>query len=144
LDRAGRNIRGDLSQHPEVRARLLEAMGRAYRRQNEFDLSVSFLQDATHLRKQLPDPDGSRTASVLTELAMSLRDAGDLEGAQDALQEAIELSEHNQAADSLAYARLLTNLGRVEQSAGNITEAKSYFERSLALHKELLGPNHQE
>lgn len=48
LDQAGRNIRGDLSQHPEVRARLLEAIGRAYRRQNEFELSVSFLEDAEH------------------------------------------------------------------------------------------------
>lgn len=144
LDRAGRNIRGDLSQHPEVRARLLEAIGRAYRRQNEFDLSVSFLEEAEHLRRQLPDPDGSRRANILTELAMSLRDAGDIEGAQKALHEAVELSERNRTVGSLTYAKLLTNLGRVEQSAGNITAAKAYFERSLALHRELLGPNHHE
>ncbi len=144
LDRAGRNIRGDLSQHPEVRARLLEAIGRAYRRQNEYELSVSFLEEAEHLRRQLPDPDGSRRASILTELAMSLREAGDLAAAQKALNEAISLSEANKAVNSLTYAKLLTNLGRVEQAAGNIASAKSYFERSLALHRRLLGPNHSE
>src|SRR5690606_18277511 len=144
LDQAGRNIRGDLSQHPEVRARLLEAIGRAYRRQNEFDLSISFLEDAAHLRSQLPDPDGSRRATILTELAMSLREAGDLDRAEDVLQEASALSEANGTVRSLTYANLLTNLGRVELSAGNAGKAKSYFERSLALNKELLGPNHAE
>ncbi len=144
LDQAGRNIRGDLSQHPEVRARLLEAIGRAYRRQNEFELSVSFLEDAEHLRRQLPDPDGSRRATILTELAMSLREAGDLEGAQTALQDAVELTKSNQASGSATQAKLLMNLGRVELSAGNVTAAKSYLERSLALHRELLGPNHAE
>ncbi len=144
LDQAGRNIRGDLSQHPEVRARLLEAIGRAYRRQNEFDLSVSFLEEAEHLRRQLPDPDGSRRANTLAELAMSLRDAGDLDGAESALKEAAELSEHNRGVGTLTYAKLLTGLGRVEQAAGDIAAAKSYFERSLSLHRELLGPNHHE
>ena len=144
LDQAGRNIRGDLSQHPEVRARLLEAIGRAYRRQNEFDLSISFLEDAAHLRSQLPDPDGSRRATILTELAMSLREAGDLDRAESKLQEASALSEANDAVRSLTYANLLTNLGRVELSAGNAGKAKSYFERSLALNRELLGPNHAE
>lgn len=144
LDRAGRNIRGDLTQHPEVRARLLEAIGRAYRRQNEFELSVSFLEDAEHLRKQLPDPDGSRRANVLTELAMSLRETGDLERAQRVLHEAIAIAEANRAGTSLTYANLLSNLGRVELAAGNVGGAKPYFERSLALHRELLGPNHHE
>lgn len=144
LDQAGRNIRGDLSQHPEVRARLLEAIGRAYRRQNEFELSISFLEDAEHLRRQLPDPDGSRRAIILTELAMSLREAGDLEAAEKALREASALSESNGSVHSLTYANLLTNLGRVELAAGNTARAKSYFERSLALHRELLGPSHAE
>jgi len=144
LDQAGRNIRGDLSQHPEVRARLLEAIGRAYRRQNEFELSISFLEEARHLRRQLPDPDGSRTANVLTELAMSLREAGDLEGAQRALQEAIALSQPNRAAKSLTYAKALANMGRVELSGGKPESARIHLEHSLALHKELLGPTHPE
>ncbi len=144
LDQAGRNIRGDLSQHPEVRARLLEAIGRAYRRQNEFELSVSFLEDAERLRRQLPDTDGSRRANILTELAMSLREAGDLDAAEKALREAVQIAEANRTVNSLTYARLLMNLGRVELSAGNPAGAKPYFERSLALHRELLGTTHAE
>lgn len=144
LDQAGRNIRGDLSQHPEVRARLLEAIGRAYRRQNEYELAISFLEDAERLRKQLPDPDGSRRANVLTELAMALREVGDLDGAQEKLRDAVALAEANRSMESLTYARLLMNLGRVELTSGNPAGAKPYFERSLALHKELLGSTHPE
>jgi tetratricopeptide (TPR) repeat protein len=42
------------------------------------------------------------------------------------------------------YATLLTNRGRIEFQAGNITQARQSFERSLALNREVLGPHDQE
>ena len=46
LDQAARNIQNDLSQQPDVRARLLEAIGRSYRRMGQPDRAVVYLQDA--------------------------------------------------------------------------------------------------
>ncbi|MDY0066961.1 MAG: serine/threonine-protein kinase, partial [Steroidobacteraceae bacterium] len=59
LDRAGRMVLDDLSQHPEVRARLLESIGRAYRRRGEIEQAAAFLQDAVHIRKNMPEGGGS-------------------------------------------------------------------------------------
>jgi serine/threonine protein kinase len=53
LDQAARNIQGDLSQQPEVRARLLEAIGRSYRRMGQPGRAVAYLQDSLRLQRQL-------------------------------------------------------------------------------------------
>lgn len=143
LDDAARRTQ-DLNQHPEVRARLLEAIGRAYRRQGQYDRSINFLEEALHLRTRMPT-ESTKTASVLTELAIALRQTGDVDGAERALQRALQLSkEQNGNQRSAAYAMLLTNLGRVELQAGRAAAAKEHFEQSLRLNRELLGSQHPE
>jgi serine/threonine protein kinase/Flp pilus assembly protein TadD len=144
LDKAASRIRGDLGQHPEVRARLMEAMGRAYRRQNQFDQAIAFLEEAVHLRKQLPDTDGSKATSVFAELALALHQTGDFEGADRTLRQAMQVSEQHRNLRSPAYARLLTNLGRVKHQMGDIESARQYLLQSLTLNRALLSPNDPE
>jgi serine/threonine protein kinase len=137
LDEAGRRIRGDLNQRPEVRARLLEAIGRAYRRLDEFGTAVAYLEDALRLRRQLPDPDGTRTASVLIELAMVVRKRDDLPRAESLLSEALAISRQHRSERSEAYAKLLMDLGRVHLGMGNLTEARVNLERSRELFRSM-------
>lgn len=144
LDSAGRRIRADLNQHPEVRARLLEAIGRAYRRLNLSETAVPYFEDALRLRQTLPDPDGTKTASVLIELAISLRNIDDLQRADKALKQALAISRDHQTEKSATYAKLLLNLGRVQLAAGNVSEARANFERSMALGRELGGSMNPE
>lgn len=144
LDNAGQRIEGDLSQQPEVRARLLEAIGKTYRRQNQFDRAAGFLEEALHLRRQLPDPDGSKTAGILLELAMVQRQVGDIDASRKTLQEAATLARRGRNEHSLIYAGVLRDLGRIEQLNGNLASARRYLESSLALNRELLGPIHRE
>jgi eukaryotic-like serine/threonine-protein kinase len=144
LDRAGRSVRDDLSQHPEVRARLLESIGRAYRRRGDTDRAVSYLEDAVHIRKQVHDTDGSATVTALAELAVTLRQSGDVEGSARALKEATALVHEHKLEKSMAYARLLANYGRLELDAGNLMAARHHFEQSLQLTREVLGPQDQE
>jgi tetratricopeptide (TPR) repeat protein len=140
LDAAGRRIRADLAYQPEVRARLLESIGRSYRRLEMHDSAVPYFEDALRLRKDLPDPDGSKTASLLIDYAISLRTLGDLARADRLLKEALAITERHQAEKTETYARLLLNVGRVQLTAGNLTEARTNFEKSIALGRELGGP----
>jgi serine/threonine protein kinase/Flp pilus assembly protein TadD len=143
LDDAARRTQ-DLNQHPEVRARLVEAIGRAYRRQGQYDRSVSFLEEALRLRTKMPT-ESAKVASVLAELAIALRQIGDLDGAESALQRALQLSKEQGGNQRTAsYAMLLTNLGRVELQAGRTAAAQGHFEQSLRLNRELLGSHHPE
>jgi len=140
LDEAARRVRGDLSQHPEVRARLLEAIGRSYRLIGMHETALPYLEDALRIRRTLPDPDGTKTPSVLIELAAALRRANDLQRADATLQEALEISRQHRGQHTETYAKLLINLGRVQISVGNVAEARKNFEEGLALFRELDGP----
>ncbi|HKU17044.1 MAG TPA: serine/threonine-protein kinase [Steroidobacteraceae bacterium] len=140
LDEAGRRIRGTLNQHPEVRARLLEAIGRSYRQQSLSDRAIPYLEDALQLREKIQDADGTQTASVLAELAIALRDTGKLEESDRLLQRALSITRERDNERSLTHARLLTNLGRVELLAGRLAEAQKDFEESLQLLRQLTGP----
>jgi len=144
LDEAGRRIRGDLNQRPEVRARLLEAVGRAYRRLDEYSTAVPYLEDSLRLRRQLPDPDGTRTATILIELAMAVRKADDLPRAERLLSEALKISKQHQTEHSETYAKLLLDLGKVHLVMGNMSEARTNLELSRDLFRELFGSLHPD
>ena len=107
LDAAGRRIRADLTQQPEVRARLLEAIGRAYRQLYLPQVAVPYFEDALRLRQGLPDPDGTKTASVLIELAISLRLVDDLPRADRILKQALAISQRAPHRKVETYAKLL-------------------------------------
>jgi eukaryotic-like serine/threonine-protein kinase len=144
LDEAGRRIRSDLRRHPEVRTQLLEAIGRAYRRLNVHETAVPYLEEALHIRRKLPDADGTKTAVVLIELSIALRAIGDLQRADAQLREGLAISRQHRTEGSETYARLILNVGRIQFLAGNLKEARKNFEESLALYRELSGPGSAE
>lgn len=142
LDAAAKRIQSDLTQQPEVRARLLEAMGKSYRHQNQLTQAREMLGAALRLREHLPDPDALKTAGVLLELGLVEAYAGDSSAARNRLQNAVKLIQRRRAEHSLTYAETLRNLGLVEQQNGNVVAARKYFETSLSLYREFLGPSH--
>ena len=144
LDNAARRIKSDLTQQPEARARLLEAIGKSYRRQNENAQARQILEEALHLRRQLPDPDGSKTASVLVQLAMTQRIGGQRDTARTMLEEAARRLDAAGNVRSLTYASVMQELGRVELEAGRLSRARKILNASLALHRDLLGPTRKE
>jgi eukaryotic-like serine/threonine-protein kinase len=144
LQRAGRRVREDLDEHPQVRARLLENIGRAYRRRNDDKNALSFLRDAAQLRKQMSGGQGdSETAAVMVEFAISMREAGDVLGSDGVLIEAGSILRRLKLEHTVTYAEMLTNRGRVQMKLGKPDAARPYFEDSRALLSELLGPRDQ-
>lgn len=144
LDEAGRRIRGDLQQHPEVRARLLEAIGRAYRRMNLHVKAIHYLEDAQHIREQLPDPAGTKMISTLIDLSIALLTIGELERAERVLQQGLAIARERNSERTETYARLVLNLGRVQLVAGDLAAARKTLEQSLSLYRDLLGHEHPE
>jgi len=144
LDQAARSIQGDLNEQPEVRARLLEAIGRAYRRQGKPGRAVAYLEDSLNLREKLPGENLAQTGSVLTELAIAFHFDGKFEESDRAFRRAMEISEKSANSKSVTYARLLVDLGRLEFTRGNVDKGESYLTRGLKLTRELEGSRHPE
>jgi serine/threonine protein kinase len=145
LAKAGRKVREDLQEHPQVRAQLLEAIGRAYRRRNDDKTAVSYLQDAVELSSKMSQgADDEDRAALMVELAISVRESGDVLGSDNVLREASDMLQRLKLERSLTYARMLVNRGRVQMRLGKVDAALKYFDQSLALFQDRLGPRHHE
>ena len=144
LEQSGLQVRADKGMRPEVRARLLASIGRAFRRSGDPERSLSYLEDAVHLRRQMPNGGGLPAAEDMSELAVTLRTLGDLNGSARVLKEAMTLCERIGQQHTATYATLLTNRGRVEFASGDVARSRTSFEESLALNRQVRGPNDQE
>jgi eukaryotic-like serine/threonine-protein kinase len=140
LGRAARWLQQDLSQDLELRARLLESVGRAYRRLDGDREAVYLLRQALDLRTKLSGGSGDlATAHAMNELAILNRQTGDLHQSDRLLQEAVVLLHRLGEERSSLYQQVLLNRGRLELRAGRPDAAMKYFDESLALARELMG-----
>jgi eukaryotic-like serine/threonine-protein kinase len=144
LDKAALRISGDLREHPEVRARLLEAIGRSYSRMWHAERAVPFLQESLRIQEQLPSTGDTSIGPILIELAMALRDSGRTEESDRYFRRALEISHRKTNERSEAHAHLLMELGRLEKFRGNPREALAHLDAALELMRELKGPNHPD
>ncbi|HKU17045.1 MAG TPA: tetratricopeptide repeat protein [Steroidobacteraceae bacterium] len=145
LDRAGRWLHENRNQDPEVRARLLEAIGRAYRRRVEVDSGIEFLREALSLRRKLTGGLGdAATVSVMNELATCLRVTSDLPGAERLLQEGDAILQRLGQEHSMLHVRLLLNRGRLALMRGATEAARQHSDEAVALARDLRGPRSPE
>jgi serine/threonine protein kinase/TolA-binding protein len=144
LDQAARSIQGDLDEQPESRARLLEAIGRAYHRQNNPERAIAYLEDALRIRQQGENSGSPAMGSTLTELATALRKAGRFDESDRRLREAMDISRSSKDEHSMAYARLLTDIGRLEIERGQPQQAEHDLGEALALARDLRGAGDTE
>ncbi|MFL6576515.1 MAG: tetratricopeptide repeat protein, partial [Povalibacter sp.] len=140
LEQAARTIQGELGQQPEVRARLLEAIGRAYRRQGQSGRAVTFLEESLRVRRRANLPEDAQTGQVFSELAVALRNDGRFDESDHAFHEAIRIAETQSGKEnSLTRAGLLADLGRLELVRSNLDKAEPYFTQALAIMREEKG-----
>jgi tetratricopeptide (TPR) repeat protein len=144
LEQAARNIQNDLTQQPEVRARLLEAIGRSYRRMGQPDRAVAYLQDSLRIQQQLSGKDEATIGSIVTEIAIAMREQGRMEESDRYFSEALEISRRSTDHRSEAHAQLLVNLGRLEKLRSNTEEALGKLTEALQLMREIKGPEDPE
>jgi eukaryotic-like serine/threonine-protein kinase len=140
LDRAARNIQNDLSRQPEVRARLLEAIGRSYRRMGLAERAVPYLQESLRIQQQLPREDESSIGLIVAEVAIALLDQGRVDESDGYFSEALAISRRPDSQHSVAHAKLIVDLGRIEKMRTNPKAALQHLEQALQLMRRLKGP----
>jgi serine/threonine protein kinase len=139
LDHAAKSIERELTDQPEARARLLQAIGRAYLRRGDFRSSTDYLKEASRVLTQLQGAE--REAMMATiDLSVALRIGGDLRGAREALVIGDQIAKRSALERTSGYAKLLLNRGRIEVTESRIADARTDIERSLHLFEETAGP----
>jgi len=144
LDQAAKEIKDELTERPEVRAQMLEAIGRAYRRRGEAQKAIRFLDDAVRVRTQMLAGGDLETLSAMIELSIALRWGGDLSSARNILRKANDLAHTSHLTRTGMYAKLLLNRARNEILANRLPQARQDLQQSLALSREILGPDSRD
>ncbi len=137
-----------LKGQPVVRARMLDAMGRAHRGLGNFQQADSLLQRALVLRRRALGDNHLAVAKTLSHL-------GDLQGDEYEWSEALvyyrnasSILQNRRApftrSDSLLKAEVLSDVSRALRNTGQPDSAETLMRRALDIRKTVQGPNHPD
>ncbi len=122
----------------QVRARLLDVMGRAYIGLGDYDAAFNLLQRANELWRELAVSDPLGLADSLHHLGSLQLDRGNVEHAITLVNEAIGIYESQE--DRLRSSNAYNTLALARRLQGQYEEAKLYYERALAIKERRAGP----
>jgi eukaryotic-like serine/threonine-protein kinase len=143
LDSGAEKISGNANLQPEVRAQLLESIALAYRHLGLNDRAVQLFEQAVSIRRDERPPNNRGIAESLANLARALADAGHLVSAEGYLQQAIELSQGEDASPSRETAEILVQYGHFALNGKSDPErAHVLFSQALAIYRSLPGDQH--
>lgn len=136
LDRGRERVDEELAGQPQVRARLLEALGNAYRGINEGSTGAPLLEAAAKLYLEPAIWDPQAAARSLRAKAVSIRHVGGLTSeAEDAAQRAVDLLRDHAGNDQFALAEAYGTLARAMTLSMKDTHAPQIARQALALNE---------
>lgn len=136
LDRGRDRVDEELGDQPRVRARLLEALGNAYRGINEGSAGAPLLEAAAQLNLDPAVNDPIAAARSLRAKATSLQTSqGSTDAAEDAAQRAFDLITRHAEDDALLLADAYGTLALTLNASGKENQAVKAARKALALRE---------
>jgi non-specific serine/threonine protein kinase/serine/threonine-protein kinase len=133
LDRGVQRIRGELSDQPVVRARLLDTVGNAYRNLGRYAEALPLLEEALDLREQMLGADHADVGHSCVSLGWLAYRVGNYNEAKALFGRATAIFEKSYGPDHPFVASNLGFLGGVHWRTGRLDDAQAVFERSLEI-----------
>jgi serine/threonine protein kinase/tetratricopeptide (TPR) repeat protein len=137
LDRGVQEIDRGLRDQPQVRADLMETMGRAYHSLGLYEQARPLLEEALRLSRQTRGRDDLFIAQDLWNLAGDLFDLGKKADAEPLIREAVSIQRARGETENIDYAKGLNNLGEFLEDRGDFAQAEADFKESLAIKNRL-------
>ena len=102
----------------------------------------SLHERALEINERALGPEHPDTAKSLNNLALLLKDQGELTGARLLYERALEINERALGLEHPETATSLNNLARLLQDQGDLAAAGPLHERALAIREKVLGSEH--
>ncbi|RYD14803.1 MAG: serine/threonine protein kinase [Lysobacteraceae bacterium] len=142
LDRGRERIATELADQPHVRARLLEALGNAYRGINEGEAGASLLAEAARLQRDPVVDDPLAAARSLRAQALAMVESnGSSADAERAARAALELMRTHAPDDEALQADAWSALARTLMRGAKTREADAAAREALALRERVGAPS---
>ena len=143
LEASAARARQEFAGQPDVRAEILNAVGRVYLRRGEHRKAEPILAEALAAGREMGRPD-ARLAQTLSDLGVLRRERGDLAGAIPLLEEALNRRRQLRGNDHNDVAISLVELGRAHSALERLDLAEPLFREALAIRRKVLGNEHRE
>jgi tetratricopeptide (TPR) repeat protein/tRNA A-37 threonylcarbamoyl transferase component Bud32 len=143
LDRGTAQIEAELRDEPEVRARLLDVLGRAHMGLGLYDQAGVLLDRGLGIRRRLPGAESLDVAESLDIFGNSRFAKGDFVGAEAQHREALALRRRLLGAEHVLVAESLTHLGTaLRAQRPDSPEAEALFRQAIGIKRRLQGAAH--
>jgi serine/threonine protein kinase/tetratricopeptide (TPR) repeat protein len=143
LDAGAARIEQELSDHPLVKARMMNTMGRVYMTLKLYDEADRLLVDALEIRERERGPRHVEVAESLENLGWLRYNQGQPDGARDYGERALALYRELVGPDHIDTARSSHLLGVAMAHFGEPEEGEPLLFAALAVYERELGPDHQ-
>jgi serine/threonine-protein kinase len=141
LDTGAERIRKELADDPATRARLLEAIGNAYRHMDLYDKAAPLLREAADINLSPTVQQPAEAARDLEELTNTLTNGNfPAEDAMRTARESLQLREKMFAPESEEIANSMMVLSLALDKAGRFDEAMQVGKATLAINEKLDTP----
>ena len=129
-----------LDNQPEIKANMLEVLGRILTQLGEFDEAEELLAQAIQIRTDLFGDLHIETISTHEHLGSLLSSRGDLFQAQNVLEDAIKKRADIYGYQQAALSEANTELGYVYRRLGKLQEAEQLYRNLITIYEENFGP----
>jgi len=142
LEAGAERIARELKGQPEVRAKLLDTIGRVYQNLGLYKEAGELLEEALDLRQRTLGSQHADVAASLNSLGILRRVTSDYDGADSLLRRSLAMREKALGSEHLDVAESMNNVGEVLIDKANYASADSVFRASLRIRLRLLGKEH--
>jgi eukaryotic-like serine/threonine-protein kinase len=126
LSRGAERVRGGLADQPDVRAQMLDVVGRVYGSLGLFEDAIPLLEEALEVRRGLLPRSADELALTLDHFGRLLTETGDLERGEAMLREALQIRRASRSTDLAATATNLNAVANALRARGRFVEAEEY------------------
>ena len=141
LDRGAQRIATELRDQPEVRATLMDTMGRVYYDLGVYDRAAELVQEALTYRERTLGRDSLPVADSLNSLGAIKLEQGAHAEAEAMLQASLEVRRKLLGPESAPVAETLVSLGALRQRMGDWPASEALFREAVAIHRKVLAPD---
>jgi eukaryotic-like serine/threonine-protein kinase len=139
LDRGSQRMRTELRDQPEVRATLMDTMGRVYFELGNYDTAAQLAEEALRYREGAFGRDSLEVASTLNSIGAIKGQQGAFIEAERMLLEALDIQRRRLGHENPRVAETLLTLGEVRYASGDWPGAERTLHESLGMYRKVAG-----
>lgn len=140
LDLGRDSLEDGLHEEPEVRAQLLQTLGRVYSRLGHYDEARGLLHETVESLRLRDTRDRPELATAINDLALALYRTGRSREAEERFREAIAM--RRRLGDEQNVLKPMNNLAAILLDRGELDEAEEIYRRSLEVRRRRFGDAH--